>query len=126
MSSADSKIYPGIARDAGTFGAPDPTDPSNLILTTSHPAAYTRHIAVYVPSQYVAGTAAPFIVGADGPDRLLFTLLNNLIAERKVPAMVAISIGKEASAAWNMTPCLVYMPSGWRRKFCPWWRPRHT
>ena len=28
MDSADSKIYPGIARDAGTFGAPDPTDPS--------------------------------------------------------------------------------------------------
>src|ERR1700679_2446136 len=23
MSSADSKIYPGIARDAGTFGTPD-------------------------------------------------------------------------------------------------------
>ena len=27
MSSSDSKIYPGIARDAGTFGTPDPTDP---------------------------------------------------------------------------------------------------
>src|SRR5437870_4645708 len=24
MSSADSKMYPGIARDAGTFGTPDP------------------------------------------------------------------------------------------------------
>ena len=24
MSSADSKIYPGIARDQGTFGTPDP------------------------------------------------------------------------------------------------------
>src|SRR4051794_37322667 len=27
MKSADSKIYPGIARDAGTFGTPDPDDP---------------------------------------------------------------------------------------------------
>jgi hypothetical protein len=50
MDSADSKIYPGIARDAGTFGTPDPADPSKLILTTSHPAHYTRHVAVYVPS----------------------------------------------------------------------------
>ena len=64
MESADSKIYPGIARDAGTFGTVDPTDPAKLIVTTSHPAAYTRKVAVYVPKQYVAGTAAPFIVGA--------------------------------------------------------------
>ena len=93
MSSADSKLYPGIARDPGTFGTPDPADPAKLIVTTSHPAPYTRHVAVYVPAQYIPGTAAPFIVGADGPDRLLFTVLDNLIAERKVPAMVAISIG---------------------------------
>ena len=69
MSSADSKIYPGIAREPGTFGTPDPNDPAKLIVTTSHPAPYTRRVAVYVPQQYVRGTAAPFIVGADGPDR---------------------------------------------------------
>src|SRR5215472_6050564 len=28
MTSADSKIYPGIARDRGTFGTPDPVDPA--------------------------------------------------------------------------------------------------
>src|SRR5205809_745259 len=78
MSSADSKIYPGIARDAGTFGTVDPNDPAKLIVTTSHPAPYTRRVAVYVPSQYVPGTAAPFIVGADGPDTALFTVLDNL------------------------------------------------
>src|SRR5208283_1765531 len=88
MSSVDSKIYPGIARDPGTFGTPDPNDPAKLIVTTSHPAPYTRHVAVYVPKQYVPGTAAPFIVGADGPDRGLFTALDNLIAEHKVPVMV--------------------------------------
>src|SRR5882762_6405209 len=26
MESTDSKIYPGIARETGTFGTPDPTD----------------------------------------------------------------------------------------------------
>ena len=49
MSSTDSAIYPGIARDTGTFGTPDPNDPAKLIVTTSHPAPYTRRIAVYVP-----------------------------------------------------------------------------
>ena len=62
-------------------------------VTTSNPAPYTRKVAVYVPNGYVAGTEAPFIVGADGPDRSLFTALDNLIAEHRVPAMVAISIG---------------------------------
>src|SRR5580704_4134781 len=52
MSSADSKIYPGIARDAGTFGTSDPADPAKPVVTTSHPAAYTRRVAVYVPKQY--------------------------------------------------------------------------
>jgi enterochelin esterase-like enzyme len=41
----------------------------------------------------VPGTSAPFIVGADGPDRMLFTALDNLIAQHRVPAMIAISIG---------------------------------
>src|SRR6201987_5056319 len=86
MSSADSKIYPGIARDAGTFGTPDPADPAKLVVTTSHPASYTRKVAVYVPREYVPGTEAPFIVGADGPDRLLFTALDGVIAEKKMPA----------------------------------------
>jgi len=108
MSSADSKLYPGIARDPGTFGTPDPADPAKLILTTSHPAPYTRHVAVYVPQQYVAGTEAPFIVTADGPDRLLFTVLDNLIAERKVPAMVAISIGNGSGDAQGSERGLEY------------------
>jgi enterochelin esterase family protein len=93
MESADSKIYPGIAREPHTFGTADPNDPAKMVVTTSHPAPYTRHVAVYVPSQYVPGTAAPFVIGADGPDRVLFTALDNLIAEHKVPVMIAISIG---------------------------------
>src|SRR5205085_1362397 len=108
MKSTDSRIYPGIAREAGTFGKPDPNDPAKLIVTTSHPAPYTRRVAVYVPQQYVPGTAAPFIVGADGPDKLLFTALDNLIAEKRVPAMIAISIGNGSGDAQGSQRGLEY------------------
>ncbi len=108
MNSADSKIYPGIARDANTFGKPDPADPGKLIITTSHPAPYTRRVAVYVPRQYVPGTVAPFIVGADGPDRELFTALDNLIAEHRVPAMIAISISNGGGDAQGSERGLEY------------------
>jgi enterochelin esterase-like enzyme len=108
MNSADSKFYPGIARDKGTFGTPDPSDPAKLIITTSHPAPYTRKVAVYVPKAYVAGREAPFIVGADGTDRMLFTALDNLIAEHKLPAMIAISIGNGSGDAQGSERGLEY------------------
>jgi enterochelin esterase family protein len=108
MNSADSKIYPGIARDANTHGIPDPADPAKLVVTTSHPAAYKRKVAVYVPKQYVAGSGAPFIVGADGPDQLLFSTLDTLIAEQKVPAMIAISIGNGSGDAQGSERGLEY------------------
>lgn len=108
MSSADSKFYPGIARDPGTFGTPDPADPARLVVTTSHPAPYTRKVTVYVPAQYAPGSVAPFIVGADGPDRLLFTTLDNLIAEHRVPVMIAISIGNGSGDAQGSERGLEY------------------
>ena len=108
MSSADSTIYPGIARDAGTFGTVDPSDPARLVVTTSHPAPYTRRVAVYVPKQYAPGTAAAFIVGADGPDQLLFTTLDNLIARKRVPVMIGISIGNGSGDAQGSERGLEY------------------
>src|SRR6476646_3806725 len=90
MKSEDSKIYPGIAREPKTFGTPDPNNPNKLDVTTSHPAPYTRRVGVYVPKQYVPGTVAPFIVGADGIDKSLFIALDNLIAAKRVPVMIAI------------------------------------
>lgn len=108
MSSTDSRLYPGIAREPYTFGTPDPKDPAKLVVTTSHPAPYMRKVTVYVPQQYVAGTAAPFIVGADGPDRMLFTALDNLIADKKVPAMVAISIANGTGDAQGSERGLEY------------------
>jgi enterochelin esterase-like enzyme len=108
MSSSDSKIYPGIARDANTFGTADPADPAKLVVTTSHPAPYTRKVAVYVPNQYVPGSVAPFIVGADGPDGLLFSALDTVIAQHKVPVMIAISIGNGSGDAQGSERGLEY------------------
>jgi iron(III)-enterobactin esterase len=107
MESTDSKIYPGIARDANTFARPDPANPARLMVS-SHAAPYTRKVAVYVPKQYVAGTTAPFIVGADGPDKLLFTALDNLIAQHRVPVMIAISIGNGSGDAQGSERGLEY------------------
>src|SRR5665213_4186149 len=129
MSSTNSEIFPGIARDRGTHGTPDPNDPAKLIVTTSHPEPYTRRLAVYVPTQYVPGTAAPFIVGADGPDRLLFTVLDNLIAERKrcrrwlpSPSAMAAATRRAANADWNITRCPVATRNSSNRKCCYSWK----
>ncbi|WP_433984871.1 hypothetical protein RBB78_11350 [Tunturiibacter empetritectus] len=131
MDSADSKIYPGIARETGTYGTVDPTDSAKLVVST-HPASYTRRVTVYVPKQYAPGSVAPFLVGTDGPDRALFTALDNLIADRRVPVMIVISISnggampREANAAWNTTPCQGYMRSSSRKKCSPWSRRDST
>jgi enterochelin esterase-like enzyme len=108
MHSADSTIYPGIRREQGTFGTPDPNNPAKLDVTTSAPAPYTRRVAVYVPRQYQPGTIVPFIVGADGPDPLLFAALDALIAQKRVPAMVAISIGNGSGDAQGSQRGLEY------------------
>jgi enterochelin esterase-like enzyme len=108
MSSADSKYYPGIARDKGTFGTTAPNDPAKLVVTTSHPAPYTRKVSVYVPNGYVPGSVVPFIVGADGPDRMLFTALDGLIPEHKLPVMIAISIGNGSGDAQGSERGLEY------------------
>jgi enterochelin esterase family protein len=107
MESKDSKIYPGIAREPNTFAVSDPADP-NKVIVNSYPAPYTRRVAVYVPKQYEPGTEAPFIVGADGPDRTLFTALDNLIAEHRVPVMIAISIGNGSGDAQGSQRGLEY------------------
>ena len=108
MSSSESKIYPGIARDPNTFGTVDPAEPAKLVVTTSHPAPYTRKVAVYVPTQYQRGSVAPFIVGTDGPDRPLFSALHRLVAQKKVPVMIGISIGNGGGDAQGSERGLEY------------------
>ncbi|MDE3164502.1 MAG: esterase family protein [Acidobacteriota bacterium] len=107
MESRDSKLYPGIARAAGSYVETDPANPEKVIVQ-SHPAPYTRRVTVYVPKQYVPGTPAPFLVGADGPDQMLFTALDNLIAERRVPALIAISISNGGGDAQGSERGLEY------------------
>jgi enterochelin esterase family protein len=79
MDSKDSKIYPGIARNQPGVVVP-----------------YQRRVAVYVPAQYVPGTPAPFIVVQDGtsPTYLnnLPPILDNMIHEKRLPAMVAVFV----------------------------------
>jgi iron(III)-enterobactin esterase len=107
MESKDSKIYPGIAREPKTFPVADSANP-NQVIVNSYPAPYTRRVAVYVPKQYVAGTEAPFLVGADGPDPSLFAALDNLIAGGRVPVMIAISIGNGGGDAQGSERGLEY------------------
>jgi Putative esterase len=107
MSSKDSVIYsPGVIRDDppncrnGSVYASQmmPNDRSDVIVQTSHPGSWTRTIDVYVPAQYVRGSEAPFIVFGDGgatgsySGRDLFTTLDNLIPQHRVPPMIAIGI----------------------------------
>ena len=108
VTSSESVLYPGIARDPGTFGTPDPANPARLIVTTSHPAPYTRRVTVYLPAQRVPGAVLPFIVGADGPDPGLFTALDSLIADRRVPVMAAISISNGSGDAQGSERGLEY------------------
>jgi enterochelin esterase family protein len=74
MNAADSKFYP----DTGMRGATP-----------------TRNVTVYIPSQYVAGTAAPLIVSCDAygaRNNQLPTILDNMIAEKRLPPIVAVMI----------------------------------
>ncbi len=74
LSAADSKFYP----PTGLRGTRD-----------------MRKVTVYIPSQYKPGTPAPFIVSADAYGsgrRQLPNILDNMIAEHRLPAMIAIMV----------------------------------
>jgi enterochelin esterase-like enzyme len=78
MSSADSKIFPGT-------GTP-----------------FKRNVAVYVPAQYVPGTAAPFIVSCDqyglSPRTGHFqNTLDTMIADHRLPALCAVMVASGGS-----------------------------
>jgi S-formylglutathione hydrolase FrmB len=96
MRSEDSVIYnPGFVRDTSIkFDSTFPNDPSNLIVSTSHPGTWTRSISVYVPKQPAGSARSPFIVVGDGGlfDTTIFTVLDNLIQQKKLPPMIAITI----------------------------------
>jgi len=94
IDSKDTKLLnPGIAREE--FGKVDPNNPKTLIVET-HEIDYQRQITVYVPAQYKPGSEAPFMVCHDGPkgkpNMTVPRILDNLIAEQRVPALIAVMI----------------------------------
>jgi enterochelin esterase-like enzyme len=70
MNSSESKIYPGAN------------------------GPIQRHVCVYVPAGYVAGTEVPVIVSADayGMRYNLPTILDNMIYDQRLPALAAVMI----------------------------------
>lgn len=94
IDSKETRIYnPGIARKE--FGTVDPNNPKTLIVDT-HEIDYQRQITVYIPAQHQPGTEAPFMIVHDGPkgkpDMSLPTILDNLIAQQRIPPIVMIQI----------------------------------
>ena len=95
MNSTDCvRFNPGIARKE--FGTVDPQNPKTLIVET-HTIDYKRTITVYIPAQYVPGSAAPVLVTHDGPgfgkpDMNLARILDNLIAQKRIPPVITVMI----------------------------------
>ena len=95
MTSAESKVYPqAIAREV--FGKPDPDNPKTLIVET-HEKPWERAITVYIPAQYSKRRPLALLVTHDGPkmgepDLTLPRILDNLIAQKRVPPMAVVMI----------------------------------
>ena len=94
IDSKETKLLnPGIARKE--FGKVDPRNPKTLIVETQN-IDYKRKITVYIPAQYRAGTEAPFMVVHDGPrgnpNMELPHILDNLIDQKRIPAIILIQI----------------------------------
>ena len=92
MSSTTSAIYPG-------------TDPT---LDVANQHSFTRAIRVYVPMQYVDGTAAPFMVVQDGFLADISTALDNLIADNRVPPVVAVFVANGGGDSFGSERGLEY------------------
>ncbi len=92
MNSTDSKIYPGIAK----------SNPGAVV-------PYMRSVTVYVPKQYVTGQKAPFFVSQDSMGaRIIPTILDNMIADHRLPVMVAIMINSGGGDAQGSERGLEY------------------
>ncbi len=92
FDSKETKLFnPGIARKE--FGKVDPNNPKTLIVET-HTIDYKRRVGVYIPPGYKEGTEAPFMVVHDGPGHAngYKTILDNLIAQKRIPPIVLISL----------------------------------
>jgi enterochelin esterase-like enzyme len=90
IDSKETKLFnPGIARKVD--GKKDPKNPKTLIVET-HNIDYKRQITVYIPAQYKAGSEAPFMIRHDGASKELPQILDNLIAQKRIPPIIAIMV----------------------------------
>jgi enterochelin esterase family protein len=95
IDSKDCKRFnPGIARKV--FGTVDPNNPKTLLVDT-HEIDYKRTITVYVPAGHKPETPLPVLVTHDGPgmgkpDKNLARILDNLIAQKRIPVQAAVMI----------------------------------
>ena len=109
MSSTDSKIYPGIAREAGTFGTPDPADPAKLVVTTSHPAPYTRKCRRLCAQAIRARHRCAVHCRRRRPGQECCLRCSTISSpSTTVPAMIAISIGNGSGDAQGSERGLEY------------------
>jgi enterochelin esterase-like enzyme len=108
LYSEDSKIYPGIVRVHDMQRDPH----GNYIATEgiSAPGRYERHVWVYIPKQYKPGTPAPFMVAQDGHSYItrLAPILDNMIAQHRVPAMIIVAPDSGGSDAQGSERGLEY------------------
>jgi enterochelin esterase family protein len=107
LYSDESKIYPGIVRVAqmkrdayGNYDIP----PGGL----SAPGPYERHVYVYIPKQVQANT--PFMVVQDGHSyvKRMANDLDNMIAAKRLPAMVVVFADSGGSDAQGSERGLEY------------------
>ncbi len=82
LPQAGSRFYPPVAGRDGKLDA-----------------AATREVVVYIPAGYVAGTPAPLLLTHDAmgahdrePAPHLPTILDNLIAAKRLPPMIAVMV----------------------------------
>ncbi len=56
----------------------------------------SRNVNIFIPAQYVAGTAVPFMVIQDGDEQLMSfktdIVMENLIAQKRLPVMAAVFV----------------------------------
>jgi enterochelin esterase-like enzyme len=107
LYSDESKIYPGIVRIAqmkrdtyGNYSVP----PGGI----SAPGPYERHVFVYIPKQVAPNT--PFMVVQDGRSyvKRMANDLDNMIAAKRIPAMVVVFADSGGSDAQGSERGLEY------------------
>jgi len=92
MDSTDSAIFPGISK----------SDPGHIV-------PYHRRVSVYIPAGYVTGTPTPFLITQDSMGSgELPRILDNMIADHRVPSMAAIMIDSGGSDAQGSERGLEY------------------